>query len=99
MVCSLVCHVWCGFLVIFSLVNHSHTVNDLKFRTLLFFFSNKIVVIRAGINTVLIRIANRENPDQTDHGLCSLSRLFIVRNIRKSTECLSVPVPHSTPQL
>ena len=33
--------------------------------TLLFFFSNKIVVIRAGIYKILVRIANREDPDQT----------------------------------
>ena len=33
--------------------------------TLLFLFSNKMVVIRAGINKMIVRIANREDPDQT----------------------------------
>ena len=33
--------------------------------TLRFFFSNKIVVIRAGINKLFVRIANRECLDQT----------------------------------
>ena len=32
--------------------------------TLLFLFSKKIVVIRAGIYLMLVRIANREDPDQ-----------------------------------
>ena len=41
-------------------------VNGLKFWTLFsFFFSNKMVVIRAGIHKMLVRIANREKPDQT----------------------------------
>ena len=44
---------------------HSKTflVNVLKFRTLLFISSatNKLLVIRAGI----VRLANREDPDQT----------------------------------
>ena len=33
--------------------------------TSLFFFSNIIMVIRAGINKILVRITNREDPDQT----------------------------------
>ena len=33
--------------------------------TLLFLFYNKLVAIRAGINKMLVRIANREDPDQT----------------------------------
>ena len=33
--------------------------------TLIFLFSTKMVVIRAGINNMLVRIANREDPDQT----------------------------------
>ena len=28
-------------------------------------FSNKILVIRAGIHKMIVRIANREDPDQT----------------------------------
>ena len=31
----------------------------------LFLFSNKIFVIRTGIHKMLVRIANREGPDQT----------------------------------
>ena len=31
----------------------------------LFLFSNKILLIRAGIYKMLVRIANREEPDQT----------------------------------
>ena len=41
------------------------TVNVLKFQTLLFLFSNKMLVIRAGTHKFLVRIANREHPDQT----------------------------------
>ena len=37
-------------------------VNVLKFQTL---FSNKMMVLRAGTHEILIRIANREDPDQT----------------------------------
>ena len=33
--------------------------------TFLFPFSNKILVIRTGIHKRLVRIANREDPDQT----------------------------------
>ena len=32
--------------------------------TFLFLFSNKMVVIRAGTHKMLVRIANREDPDQ-----------------------------------
>ena len=39
-----------------------YTVHVLKFPTL---FSNKKLVIRAGIHIVLVRIANIEDPDQT----------------------------------
>ena len=31
--------------------------------TILFYFSNKILVIRAGIRKMLVRIANNEYPD------------------------------------
>ena len=41
------------------------TVNAQKFRTLFSLFSNKILVFKAGIHKVLVRIANREHPDQT----------------------------------
>ena len=41
-------------------------VNGLKFSiTFLFQFSNKILAIRAGIHKMFVRIANREDPDQT----------------------------------
>ena len=33
--------------------------------TFLFLFSNKMLAIRAGIHKMLVRIANREDPDQT----------------------------------
>ena len=36
-------------------------LNVLKFQTL----SNKMLAIRAGIHKMLVRIANREDPDQT----------------------------------
>ena len=38
------------------------TVNVLKF---LFLFSNTVLVIRAGIHKMFVRIANWEDPDQT----------------------------------
>ena len=42
------------------------TVNVLKFPTLFFsLFSNKILVIMVVIHKMLIRIANREDPEQT----------------------------------
>ena len=33
--------------------------------TFLFLITNEMLVIRAGINKMLVRIANREDPDQT----------------------------------
>ena len=39
-------------------------VNVLKFRTLFFLFSNKMFGFTAGIHKMLVRIANREDPDQ-----------------------------------
>ena len=41
--------------------------------TFLLLFSNKMLVIRAGIDKMLVRIANREDPDL---GLSCLSMLF-----------------------
>ena len=42
------------------------TVNVLKFQTLFLFCSQiKSWVIKAGIHKMLVRIANREDPDQT----------------------------------
>ena len=50
--------------------------------TFLFLFSNKMLVIRAGIHKMLVRIANREDPDkkQYDLGLHCLTRPFWQRN-------------------
>ena len=48
--------------------------------TFLFLFSNKMLVFRAGIHKMPVRIANREDPGQTaeesDLGLRCLSRHF-----------------------
>ena len=33
--------------------------------TFLFLFSNKMLVFRPGIHKILVRVANREDPDQT----------------------------------
>ena len=41
------------------------TVTVLKFGTLLFLFSNQVLVIRAGIYKMHVKIANRDDPDQT----------------------------------
>ena len=51
------------------------------FNTFLFLFSNEILVFRTGIHKMLVRIENREDPDQTlkkqsDLGLPCLSSLF-----------------------
>ena len=47
--------------------------------TFLFLFSNKMLVIRAGIYNVLVRKANREDPDQTasSEAVWSASTLFV----------------------
>ena len=41
------------------------TLNVLKFQTILSLLSTKMLVFRAGIHEMLVRIANREGPDQT----------------------------------
>ena len=43
----------------------SHTVNVLKFRTLLTLFSNKMMAFKAGTHKLLVIIANMEDLDQT----------------------------------
>ena len=47
----------------------------------LFLFSNKMLVFRAGIHKMLVRIANREDPDQTasasSEAVWSRSTLFV----------------------
>ena len=50
--------------MIFHKEIRKHTVNVLKFQTI-FLFSIKKLVFRAAMNKVLVRIANREDPDQT----------------------------------
>ena len=57
-------------------------VNVLKLKKNLFLFSNKVYVFRAGIHKMPVRIANKEDPDQTasqkqsDLGLPCLSWPF-----------------------
>ena len=56
------------------------------YKTFHFLFSNKILVFRAGIHKMLIKVSNKEDPDQTasslllqkqsDLDLCYLSRLL-----------------------
>ena len=71
-------------------------VNVLKFPTLFFFlFSNKMLVIKAGTHKMVVKIVNREDPDQTASsevcflGMPCLSRLFwqaaSVQNFRTFT--------------
>ena len=45
----------------------------------LFLFSNKILLFRAGIHKMLVRIANREDPEQTasEEAVWSGSALFV----------------------
>ena len=47
--------------------------------TFLFLFSNKMLVIRAGIHQMFVRIANREDSDQTasEEAVGSGSALFV----------------------
>ena len=55
-------------------------VNVLKFGTLFLpLFSNKMLVFRAGIHKMDVRIANREDPEQTasSEADCSGSALFV----------------------
>ena len=47
--------------------------------TFFFLFLNKMLVLRAGIQEILVRIANREDPDQTAslEAVLSGSALFV----------------------
>ena len=68
--------------------------------TFLFLFSNKMLVIRAGIHKMLVRIANREDPDQTliwvwAVGIGIFSRQQVFRNFRTSTVSKSYELAHS----
>ena len=65
----------------------------------LFLFSNKMLVFKAGIHKILVRIANREDSDQTassDLGLPCLSRPFwqatLVRDFRTFTANVNAQV-------
>ena len=51
--------------------------------TVFFLFSNKKLVIRAGTGKRLVRIANRENPDQTasSEAVCHVCLGFCGRQI------------------
>ena len=77
-----------------SRVKHSTTalqVNVITFQTLYSLFSAKMLVVRAGIHKMLVRIANRQYPDLTSLiWVCAvLLGLFgmatSVRNFRTST--------------
>ena len=48
-----------------GLIYDTCMVNFLKFRTLSFQFSNKMLGFRAGIHKMLVTIANREDPEHT----------------------------------
>ena len=56
------------------LVLYKCMVNVLKFQTLLFLFSNKMWVIRAGIHKIPVRVANREGPNQTGPASALIAR-------------------------
>ena len=78
------------------------TVKVLKFQTLFFLFSNKMLVFSTGIHKTHVRIANREDPDQTasSEAVRSGSALFVytflyqtsVRNFRIFTAALINPL-------
>ena len=63
----------------FNHLQISNMVNVLKFRTLLCLFTNKTLVIcRTGIHKILVKIANREDPDRQGYGiLCSKFLLLL----------------------
>ena len=56
----------CTSQVMFKTIVKVYSVNVLKFGTLFYFlFLIKLLVFRAGIHKMLVRISNREDPDQT----------------------------------
>ena len=74
-------------------------LNVLKFRTLLSFYSQKMLIIRAGTHKTHVRIANREDPDQTadeeaviqsDLGLHCLSRPFWQATSTQNFKCFKI---------
>ena len=86
------------------LLNYSRTHYVLKCskisNALHFLFSTKVLVIRAGIHKMLLKIANKEDPDQpasSDLGLHCLSRHLRqathVRNFRTLALAENIPAP------
>ena len=63
-------------MLVFPTIPLDNMVNVVKFRTLFVLFSNIILFIKAGIKKVCVRIANREDHDQTELGMHCLSRPF-----------------------
>ena len=51
---------------------------------ILFLFSDKMLVIRAGIHKMLVRIANREDPDQNQF---DLGQYCLTRPFWQTNEC------------
>ena len=64
--------IFCGF-VASVVFNHSKC-----FKILIFLFSNKILVFRAGGHKMLVRTTNREDPDQTASDLGLLVCLGLI---------------------
>ena len=50
---------------LFVVNTHKRSKCSKTWNTFLFLVSNKIFVIRVGINRMLVRLANGEDPDQT----------------------------------
>ena len=73
------------------------TVKVLIFQTLFFLFSNKMLLFSTGIHKMHVRIANREDPDQTasSEGLPVCLNIYCittsVQNFRIFTEALINP--------
>ena len=63
--------------------------------TFLFLFSNKMLVIRAGIHNMLARIANSEYPDQTDTTK-TLIRLLLQTSSEHLISSQSLPSKQNT---
>ena len=81
--------------VLYNVVICTFTINVLKFLTLLFLFSNKILVLRAGIHKMFVRNVNREDPDlKKQFDVCPFClglfgrQLTIARNFRIFIICM-----------
>ena len=53
----------CSFLSIWDTGKKIYSKCSKILNAFLFLFSNKILVFRAGVHKILVRIANREDPD------------------------------------